>query len=39
MSAMVTGVARSAPGEAYVYDRQLGIGARAALTQAASKAT
>lgn len=37
--AMVTGVARSAPGEAYLYDRQLGIVARATLTQAAAKAT
>jgi hypothetical protein len=38
-SVTVTGVARSAPVEAYVYDRQLGIVARASLSRAAPKVT
>lgn len=39
VSIMVAGVARGAPVEAYVYDRQLGIVARASLSQAASNVT
>ena len=35
VGAMFTGVVRSAPVEAYVYDRELGIVARASLAQAA----
>jgi len=37
MSAVVTGVARSASDQAYVYDRQLGTVARVSLWRAASR--
>ena len=37
LSAVVTGVARGAPDQAYVYDRELGIVARVSLWRAASQ--